>query len=340
MAKINPEQLQRTFSPSLKPVYLISGDEPLLVQEACDLVRNAARAQGFAERELYHANAQFQWGQVVQSANSFSLFADKKIIEVRLQSTKIGDPGKKAIQAYCATPNDDNLLLLVSPKLDRTAQNSAWCKSINDIGVIVTVWPINQNQMPRWLGHRLKQAGLKADSGAIEVLSSKVEGNLLAAIQEIEKLKLAAPKDVIDAKVMARAVLNSARYDVFGLMDKTLGGNARAASACLNGLKAEGTEPVLVVWAVSRDIRMLLSLKHLQRKGQSLDQQARSHGVFPQRLPLVKQALTRLTVSDLETLIEKCGDVDRSVKGMNKNDPWATLLTIILGLVGQELKLP
>jgi len=184
----------------------------------------------------------------------------------------------------------------------------------------------------------MRQANLNADSAAIEVLANKVEGNLLAAIQEIEKLKLLAPEGVIDATTMASAVLDSARFDVFGLMDKTLAGNTRAASTSLSGLKAEGTDAIVVLWAASRDIRMLLSLKQVQQRGQNIDSQARSHGVFPQRLPLVKRALARLSQPQLEALLIQCAHIDQTVKGMNRlQNPWDVLLNVILTLAGQPV---
>ena len=335
MAQINPEQLGRHLSSGLRPIYWISGDEPLLVQEAADAIRNAARQQGFSEREVHHTNAQFQWPQILQSANSMSLFAEKKLIEVRVHAIKIGDAGSKVLQEYCSRPNDDTLLLLISPKLDRPTQNTAWYKQVDQQGVVVTVWPIKEQQLPRWIEHRVKQAGLKADSAALDILTHKIEGNLLAAIQEIEKLKLLAYDGIIDAQMMASAVMDSARYDVFGLMDKTLSGNARTAVACLNGLKSEGTEPIVVLWAFSREIRTLLALKRAHAQGQSIDSQARNHGIFPQRLPLIKAALARLNTPQLEHLLKLCAVVDRCVKGMDKQNPWDTLLDILLGLTGQ-----
>ncbi len=337
MAKINPEQLGKHLASGIAPIYCVSGDEPLIVQEACDQLRRHLKEQGFSERETHHSNAQFNWSQMVESANSLSLFADKKLIEIRLHSPKITDAGVKALQAYCNNTNEDTVVLLISDKIERPTQNTAWFKTLEATGVVVTVWPIKEQQLPRWVEQRLNQAGLRADSEAIEILTNKVEGNLLAAIQEIEKLKLLCEDGVITAQTMAQAVMDSARYDVFGLIDKTLSGDARAAMASLNGLKGEGTEPIVVLWAFGREIRTLTGLKQELAKGKALDTIARYHGVFPQRLKLVKLALGRLSTGQLNDLLAQCSDIDCSIKGLSLNNPWDGLTDILLGLAGSPV---
>jgi DNA polymerase-3 subunit delta len=334
MARLNPEQLPQALAKSLSPVYLITGDEPLLVQESCDAVRAAARQAGFNERELFHTDAGFQWPQLLQSANSLSLFADKKLLEVRIHNGKPGDLGAKILQAYCETPSADNLLLLLCPKLDKATQNSKWYSAIEQIGTVVTVWPIGIKQLPRWIEQRLQRAGIRADSQAIDILAGRVEGNLLAAVQEIEKLKLAARDGLIDAQTMAQSVVDSARYDVFGLVDKALAGHAQAAATALNGLRGEGTDAMAVLWALSREIRALTALKLALSDGQKLEFVARKHGIFETRLPLIRGALQRLPLGTLRLLLRECGYTDRTVKGMAQGDPWEVLLDIVLTLAG------
>ncbi|HEV8078184.1 MAG TPA: DNA polymerase III subunit delta, partial [Marinobacter sp.] len=236
MTKLRPEQLSRSLTEPLPAIVLISGDEPLLVQEATDAVRKAAKTQGFAERDLYHADASFDWGQIASAGNSLSLFADKKIIELRLPSGKPGDKGSRALIEAAALPAEDNLLLIICGKLEKTALNSKWYKAVEAAGIHVAVWPVEPAQLPRWIGTRLKQAGLRADNSAIDLLASRIEGNLLAAAQEIEKLKLLSPDGNVSAELMASAVADSARYDVFGLTDKALAGDARGAIKSLHGL--------------------------------------------------------------------------------------------------------
>ncbi len=333
MAKIPLEQLGKSLSP-LKPVYLISGDEPLLVQEACDAVRSSAKKQGFSERELFHAENHFQWNNLLQSANSLSLFAEKKILEVRLSTGKINDAGTQALLQYCAAPTDDNVLLLVAPKLEKSAQNSKWYKAVEGIGVVVTIWPINAKQLPRWIDQRLQRAGLKADSQAVDILASRVEGNLLAAVQEIEKLKLVSENGMIDSTTMANAVVDSARYNVFGLLDKALAGQAQAAATTLLGLKGEGGEPTIILWAISRELRALIALKQALHDGQRLEFVAKRFGIFEKRLSLIRGALQRLSMTNLRLLVRECGYADRAIKGMAKGDPWSILLDMTLTLSG------
>lgn len=334
MAKLSPEQLPQSLQRGLAPVYLVTGDEPLLVQESCDAIRAAARQAGFHERELFHTDAGFQWPQLLQSANSLSLFADKKLLEVRLHNGKPGDAGSQVLQEYCNAPSADNLLLVVSPKLDKSAQNSPWYAALEAVGAVVTVWPIGVKQLPRWIEQRLQRAGIRADSQAVDLLAGRVEGNLLAAVQEIEKLKLVAENGMIDAATMAQAVVDSARYDVFGLVDKALAGHAQAAATSLNGLRGEGTDAMAVLWALSREIRALTALKLAQSEGQKLEFVARKHGIFETRLPLIRGALQRLSIGTLRLLLRECGQTDRTVKGMAQGDPWQVLLDIVMTLAG------
>ncbi|UTF59979.1 DNA polymerase III subunit delta [Gilvimarinus sp. DA14] len=334
MARIRPDQLPRALQDRLAPVYLVSGDEPLLVQEACDAIRQAARQQGFSERELHHVDPGFDWGQLHDAAASMSLFASKKLIEVRLPNGKPGDKGSRALSEYAATPSEDNLLLIVSGKLDSAATRSKWYKALDSVGAHIPIWPIDPPQLPRWIGQRLQQAGLNADRGAIELLVSRIEGNLLAATQEIEKLKLLAPDGQISTELMASVVADSARYDVFGLADRALAGDARAAVKSLQGLKTEGTEAPAVLWALTRDIRQLLQVASQTEQGKHPDWAMKQAGVWAKRQNLFGAALRRLKRPQLELLLRQAGGVDRAIKGMRNADPWDDLLDLVLALAG------
>lgn len=334
MAKLRPEQLSGALTKGLAPIYLVSGDEPLVVQEACDTIRASARKQGFQERELYHVDASFDWGQVLSSANSLSLFAERKLIEIRIPNGKPGDKGSKALVEYTQAPGEDNLLLIVMPKLDGAQQRSKWFKALEKAGVFVQIWPITPQQLPRWIGQRLQQAGLKADSQATDILASRVEGNLLAAAQEIEKLKLLASDGFVSAELMASAVADSARYDVFGLVDKALHGDARAAVKTLNGLKGEGTDATVVLWALAREIRTLAQVAHGQSQGQNFDWAAKQAGVWDKRKPLIQNALRRLRLPQLQQLLRKANAIDKAIKGMRRADPWDELMDLTLNLTG------
>jgi DNA polymerase III subunit delta len=332
MAKINPEQLPRALE-RLLPAYWLSGDEPLLLQEAADAIRAAARRQGFSERELFHVENHFDWGQVLQSANSMSLFAERKILEVRL-SGKLSDTGAKALLEYCQRPSPDNLLLITSPKLDKTAQNSAYYKALDQLGGTVQVWPVTEKQLPRWVEQRLRHAGLQLDPSAVDMLCAKVEGNLLAAVQEIEKLKLLSHNGQVDPQLLASAVADNARYDVFTLLDRALLADAPAAVRNLQGLRGEGTEVTLVIWGLAREVRTLLALKQAQHLGQPLDAAARQQGVFEPHLSLLRQQLGRFKPAQLRLMLRQLALADRALKGAAKLDPWDLLLDITLMLCG------
>ncbi|PCK08314.1 MAG: DNA polymerase III subunit delta [Alteromonadaceae bacterium] len=334
MAKLNADKLAGACKKTLAPVYVITGDEPLLVQEACDTVRAAAKKQGFSERELYHTDSGFTWDTLIHSANSMSLFAQRKIIEIRVHNGKPGDAGAKIIREYCQNPSSDNLLLLILPKIDKRSQNSAWFKALDSSGVVVTVWPINAQTLPHWIQSRLQHAGLSVDPQGLDILCAKIEGNLLAAVQEIEKLKLIAKDGVIDAKTMGAAVMSSARYDVFSLADKALSGDYKSALTCLHGLRSEGTEPPIVLWALAREIRTITTIKESLESGKNFDMAAKSCGVWDSRKGLVRQALQRLNLRQLHSLVRKASHADKSIKGMADGEVWDILLDIILSMSG------
>lgn len=336
MAKLRPDQLSSTLNKTLATVYLVSGDEPLLIQETCDQIRKAARQQGFTEREIFHAETSFDWNQLLASANSMSLFADKKIFEIRMPNGKPGDKGTKAIQEYLESPSPDNLLLVITEKLDSSTQKSKWVKAIEDNGTHVQIWPIPSSQLPRWIATRLQQAGLSADQNAIDLLASRIEGNLLAAVQEIEKLALLTTNKHINYELMASAVADSARYDVFGLADKALHGDARAAAKTLQGLKGEGTDVITLLWAVLRDIRSLNQIAQATAQGKSFELAARQAGIWEKRQPLIQNALRRFKPAQLQQMLRKANAIDKSIKGMRNAEPWDELLDLVLNLAGVQ----
>lgn len=330
--RLNPRQLPQSLNKGLAPIYIVSGDEPLLVQECCDSIRAAAKKQGFNERELLHAEHNFDWGQLLASAGSMSLFAEKKLIEVRLPNGKPGDKGSKALQEFAQIGGDDLVLLLVLPKVDRSQLNSKWMKTLEQRGALIQVWPVDANEMPRWIHQRLRAEGLDAEPEAIQILAERVEGNLLAASQEIEKLKLLSSDNLITAATMNDAVASSARYDVFGLIDRALAGDAEAAIKTLHGLRAEGVEAPVVLWALAREIRSLLEIGEKLDQGQPINRLVR----IQKRQPLVQTALSRLSRRQLEALLLRARAVDNAIKGGRELNPWTGLLELSLNLSGKR----
>lgn len=339
--RLRTEQLTAHLSQGLlAPVYLISGDEPLLAQEAADAIRIAARNQGFSERELLHAEPGFDWDTVLTEANSLSLFAEKKIIELRIPNGKPGDKGSKVLQEYAAKPSPDNLLLVIAPKLESAATRSKWVKTIETAGVFIQIWPVPPEQLAAWIGKRLQQAGIQASHQAVEILADRVEGNLLAAVQEIEKLKLLLPEDEVDAATMSTVVADSARFNVFSLVDKSLEGDAQAACRTLRGLRDEGTEATVILWALARELRTLIKAKEALAAGDHLDWVLKNMGVWEKRKGLVKMALKRLSPNQLQQMLRLAGGIDRAIKGMRTANLWDDLCTLTLMFCGTPVLAP
>lgn len=334
MAKLRPEQLAQSLNRELTQIYLVSGDDHLLVQEACDQIRAAARKADFTEREIYHADSAFDWHQLITASNSLSLFTERKIFELRIINGKPGDAGSKALIEYCQAPSADNLLLIITPKLDSSSQRSKWYKAVEAAGDTIQIWPVAPQQLPHWIHTRVQQAGLRADPEAIDLLTTRIEGNLLAAVQEIEKLKLLCKDGLITTEIVASAVADSARYDLFSLIDKALYGDSRAAVRTLQGLKSEGTEAAVVLWALAREVRTLNRIADAINRGQSFDSAAKSQGVWDKRKTLVSNAINRLKQKQLQLLLRKANHIDKAIKGLRKADSWDELMDLTLNLSG------
>lgn len=328
--KVNQDQLQRHLQQNLAPVYLISGDEPLLIQESCQMIRDNARNAGFSNRERYYVESGFDWQDVLMSANSLSLFADRKLIDLSFKNGKFTATDSDAMLQLLELAGDETLVLISMPKLEgATFRNKAF-KAIEQKGVTVPVWPIDRQRLPQWIQSRLKQHGLDASNEAIAFLADNVEGNLLAANQEIDKLALTCDSKTIDLETMARMISNASRYTVFNYLDKCLAGDTGAALKTLHGLHAEGTEPPILVWGISRELRMLLRLHHAVSRGENTAQAIRSERVPRMRERLVENAMRRLPVDTLYPLLEKARRIDRSIKGMADDSPWLLLEQLTL----------
>ncbi len=331
--KIRPENLVQDLSRGLKPCYLISGEEALLASEAADHIRQAARQQGFGERQLFHADS-VDWDEFLSESQAMSLFADKRIIELRIPNSKPGDKGSKALVEFCQSIPEDILLLVATGKLDRSQQRSKWVTTLENTGGHIQVWPVDQRQMPGWLNQRLRAKGIEADREAIGILAERVEGNLLAAQQEVEKLALLV-EGRIDAATMSELVVNSARYDVFKTVDHCLSGNTAEALVSLRGLREEGTEATLMLWVLTKEIRQILQIQEACSKGQNLEAAIRSAGVWQKRQPLVHKAVRRSAPQEMAKLLKLCRLADRAIKSNYHGDPWLKMESLVLGLSGQ-----
>lgn len=332
--KLHGNQLPQRLRQPLPPLLWISGDETLLAQEAIAAVRASCRQQGFSEREIWHVDSSMAWDDLLLSANSLSLFAERKLIELRFNTAKPGDKAIKALIEYLANPNPDCQLLLSSPKLDSNAMRSKGFKLLEAKILLVQVWPVEITQLPAWIATRLQQKGFRAEPAALQLLAERVQGNLLAAQQEIDKLTLLADADFIDSDDVMRAVTDSARYDVFGLADQVLKGDARTAHRMLLGLRAEGTDATVVLWAIAREIRTLLIVRSAVDKGQRIEAAMDQQRIFSKRQTLFRQACKRLDIQQMQVALQLAGRVDFAIKGLAKVQPWNQLAELVLLLCG------
>ena len=341
--KLSPAQLGKHLQGPLAPVYVVSGDEHLLCQEACDAIRAACRQQDFSERQVLNAETGFDWGQLVEAGASLSLFAERRLLELRIPNGKPGDKGTAALLDYLARPAEDTVLLISLPKLDGNTQKTKWAKALIDGKQVqfVQIWPVDAAQLPQWIRQRLSQAGLAADQEAVELIAARVEGNLLAAAQEIEKLKLLAEAGQVTAATVQSAVADSARYDVFGLIDAVLQGQPEHVLRMLDGLRGEGVEPLFIMTMLAREVRQLANIALLYSQGTPLDRafsQARPP-VWDKRRPLVSKALQRHDVSGWQRLLISAQLIDEQIKGQAAGDPWASLANLCLQMSGRRLGL-
>ena len=325
--KLNIDTLAAHLSRDLRNAYLISGDEPLLSGEAADAIRRRAREAGYSERQVFFVERGFNWNALRGESQSLSLFADRRILEVRLPTGKPGE-GAEILEAIVTDPPPDQLLLVISAKLERAALQSPWVKAFERHGAWLPLWPIDIERLPDWIARRLRLHGLEPDASAARLLAERVEGNLLAAQQEIEKLALLVKPGPLDAATLAQAVANSARYDVFQLAEAALQGDAARALRILAGLRAEGVEPTLVLWALSREIRALW---------QRLTQRAGAPPPAWQRpSPALDAATRRVSQTAARTLIAGALQVDRTIKGRRKGEPWDALERLVARLAGAK----
>lgn len=339
--RIYPEKLAAALDKQLLRVYLVSGDEPLLVQECCDLVRAKARAEGCAEREVIDAGVNgFKWDEILHSAGSMSLFAERKLVEIRIPNGKPGKEGSAALCEYLDIASPDDILLIVSGKIDKQSTRSKWYKALDGAGATISVWPVGAKELPRWLQGRVRGAGLEIDRDALEMLCDRVEGNLLAAVQEVEKLKLLADEGRISAATVTASVSDNARYNPFDLADAVLEGKAGTSLRMLHGLRGEGTEPPVVLWALNRDLRTLYEASLACEGGERPQQALESRGVWKNRLGGMSTALSRHSSRSLSALLVQASTTDGSIKGYAGGKPWDNLENLMLGIAGAGDNLP
>lgn len=333
--RLRPEQLSAQLAKGLAPVYLIGGDEPLQRTEGVDAVREAARDNGFTEREVFTVEPGFEWSELELASASLSLFSDRRLIELRLPSGKPTRPGVAYLETYASSPPPDTLLLIEAGKLDKDVLNSAWLRAIDRVGVVVHAKQLTLQETRDWVARRLRSRDLRPDSQAVGLLVDRVEGNLLSAAQEIEKLRLLHGGGEVGSEAVLGAVTDSARYSVFDLADAALAGDRLRCARIIGGLQAEGIEPVLVLWSLSREARTLTAVA--ERLGQGASEAAAMQGVWRSRQSLVRRAVKRRPTGYWRSVLLQCARVDRVIKGRAEGRVWDELLQLAFRLCAEPL---
>lgn len=326
------DSLPQLLQKKLAALYVVHGDETLLALEAADSIRVAARKAGFSEREVLTVEPGFAWSQLNMAGASMSLFAEKKLLELRIPSGKPGVEGAQALQDYCSRLSPDTLTLITLPKLDKMAQNSKWFQALDQAGVTLAAHPVERQQLPQWIAGRLARQGQQTDRDTLQFLTDKVEGNLLAAHQEIQKLGLLFPPGPLAFDDVHQAVLDVSRYDVFKLGGAILSGDPARVTRVIDGLKAEGEAAVLVLWAITEEVRYLLKMAEGLQRNVSGAQLLRDLRVWGERQKLLEPAARRQSVPKLRAALQECARLDRMSKGLEAGDVFEDMLRLALSL--------
>ena len=326
--RIDSEELPRHLSKGIGPLYVIHGGGLLLAIEAADAIRNAAREAGYVEREVIIAEQHFKWAELRNSAQSMSLFSSRKIIDLRIPSGKPGLEGAQALQEHCENLNSDTLTLISLPRLDATAMKSKWFTALEQHGTVITAEEISLAALPAWIAARLKRQGQSTDSDTLAFLAQRVEGNLLAAFQEIQKLALLFPAGPLTFEQVKDSVMDVARFDVYKLSEAMLAGDAERFVRILDGLRAEGTATVLILWAVAEDIRTLAKVARAAKQSGNLANALRDARVWGARQKLVERAASRFTPAFAERALRQAALIDKLIKGLRQGDVWDELLQL------------
>lgn len=332
--QLRVDALEGHLAKTIAPLYVISSDEHLLALEAADKIRRAARANGYSERDVLTVERTFKWGELLAANQALSLFGDKKLIELRIPTGKPGKDGGAALQSYAKDLSPDNLTLITLPKLDWQTAKAAWVASLQQAAVYIEIPVIERAALPGWIGVRLASQGQSVDRQGLDFIAERVEGNLLAAHQEIQKLGLLHEPGKLTFEQVHDAVLNVARYDVFKLSEAMLAGDPARLVRMLEGLKGEGEALPLVLWAVAEEIRTLLKLKAAMAQGRPLGMLLKEYRIWGPRERMMEPALRRVSLAVLEQALQDAAQVDKMIKGLRAKayagDAWDAMLQLAL----------
>lgn len=329
--KLAAQQLETHLAKNLASIYIISSDEILLVQEAAELIRHAAKKNGYTERTLISADSSSDWSKTLYSnTHSMSLFSTKQIIELNMHNAKFGANTTKALQEYAEKPSQDTILIIRTNKVDGKTEKSAWFKSLEQKSIFIPIWPISISQLPQWILQRATRLGLKLTRDAAELIANKVEGNLLAASQEIEKMNLMVEGTIVNKEMVENTLSDNARFDVFNLVDSVLAGTHARSLRILNNLAAEDTEPTLILWALTREFRTLADMMKQMKQGATFSSLCSKFHIYEKRQPNVRAFMQRQSIEKCWDLLLKAAAVDRTIKGAESGNTWDLLENLVL----------
>jgi len=329
---LNPEQLTRQLARGIAPLYLVSGDEPLQVEECGDAIRRRAEADGCSERSVFTVEPGFDWDGLRTATQSLSLFAERRLIELRLPTGRPGEAGTALLTELAERASADVVLLVITGKLDKTQRESAWVQAIEANGQHVVIWPFDAQKLPGWLAQRFAARGLKPEAGVIDLLAWHLEGNMLAAAQEVDKLAMLCTHERVALADVEASLADSARFSVYQLVDAALAGEVVAVRRILASLRTEGSEPILMLWALARELRSLAQMSQEVARGKP--ESSVLARAWAQRRALVGKALRRHPAPVWLGLVRRSAQLDRILKGRETGDLWLELERLLLAVAG------
>ena len=325
-------QLSKHLSEGLKPLYVLVGGEPLAQRESLDAIRQTARKNGVEERTSLMVERNFNWQQIESFGQSISLFASLRLLEINIPNGKPGVDGSKALQALAAKTMPETFVVIILPKLEREAKNSAWFNALEQHAVVIANDEVSAANLPKWIANRLAQQGQQASPQTLDFLANQVEGNLLAANQEVQKLGLLYPQGELTDEAVREAVLNVSRFDAFQLGEAVLLGDAARTARILQGLQDEGENPVAVMSPLMWVLRPLVRVKQAEMRGENIQTAMTNARIFGDKQALTKRALARLSLRQLEAALQKLADIDKTAKGVMLGDAWLEISRLCFGL--------
>lgn len=337
--RLRAEQLAENLQQGLLPIYVIFGDEQMLVEEASDLIRQHARKSGADDRQVWHVEGRFNWSELQWQEQTMSLFASQRLLEIRLPSGSPGKEGGEALRRYIDNPPIDTTLLIISGKIDARSQKSKWFTELDRIGATIPVWPVDLVNLPRWILQRMQQRGLKANQQIAALIAERVEGNLFAASQEIDKLQLLCPNGQVDEQTVLESVADNARFEAFGLMDTVFSGQAAKIPRMISRLKAEGLDVLAVFSAVSWALHRAVDMAIQVDQGARMDHVFASQKppIWDKHRPMMQQALSRHNHQQWQGFLQQMSQIDRAAKGSLQACPWSLLEQLCMQVAGVQI---